>query len=72
MDPIAIFQGEVDPVVPRSQSDLLVESLCHRNIAHEYHCYAGEGHGWRRRETVEAFYQALESFLKRCTHRRFR
>jgi dipeptidyl aminopeptidase/acylaminoacyl peptidase len=63
-DPIAIFQGEIDVVVPRSQSDRVVASLQRRGIPHEYHLYAGEGHGFRKTETIEAFYQAVDKFLK--------
>jgi dipeptidyl aminopeptidase/acylaminoacyl peptidase len=64
VDPIAVFQGDSDPVVPREQSDAIVDSLRRRGVPHEYHVYAGEGHGWRKRETIEAFYQAVEAFLK--------
>ena len=35
-----------------------------RNIPHVYHLYEGEGHGWRKPETVRAFYQACEAFLR--------
>ena len=63
VDPIAVFQGEVDKVVPRDQSDEIVASLRARGVPHEYHVYAGEGHGWRRAETIEAFYGAMERFL---------
>jgi dipeptidyl aminopeptidase/acylaminoacyl peptidase len=62
--PIAVFQGEDDTVVPRSQSDAIVDSLRERGVPHVYHVYAGEGHGWRKRETIAAFYRAVEDFLK--------
>ncbi len=65
VDPLAIFQGEIDDVVPRNQSDAIAKSLKERGIPHEYHIYAGEGHGWRKSETIEAYYTALEKFLKR-------
>jgi dipeptidyl aminopeptidase/acylaminoacyl peptidase len=65
VQPLAVFQGEEDQVVPRNQSDTIVESLRRRQVPHEYHLYPGEGHGWRRRETIEAFYKALDGFLKR-------
>ncbi len=64
VDPIAIFQGDVDKVVPRNQSDAIVESLKARNVPHEYHVYEGEGHGWRRPDTVEAFYDSVLHFLQ--------
>lgn len=63
-DPIAIFQGEIDEVVPRSQSDKIVDSLRQRGVPHEYHLYPGEGHGFRKVETIEHYYQAVEKFLK--------
>ena len=62
-DPLAIFQGEVDKVVPRDQSDAIVESLVRRGIPHLYRTYEGEGHGWRKSETIQDYYEALEQFL---------
>jgi dipeptidyl aminopeptidase/acylaminoacyl peptidase len=63
-DPIALFQGDIDRVVPRAQSDEIVASLRQRNIPHEYHVFEGEGHGWRKSSTIEAFYSALDRFLR--------
>lgn len=63
-DPLAVFQGDIDRVVPREQSDSIVESLRRRGIPHEYHLYPGEGHGWRKSETVEQFYTAVIRFLR--------
>jgi dipeptidyl aminopeptidase/acylaminoacyl peptidase len=63
-DPIAVFQGSEDKVVPQAQSDSIVESLRRRNIPHEYHIYEGEGHGWRKAETIEAFYKSVDAFLR--------
>jgi dipeptidyl aminopeptidase/acylaminoacyl peptidase len=64
VDPIAVFQGEIDRVVPKEQSDSIVDSLRRRNIPHEYHVYEGEGHGWRKQETIEQFYRSVEAFLR--------
>jgi dipeptidyl aminopeptidase/acylaminoacyl peptidase len=63
-DPVAIFQGEDDKVVPRNQSDEVVASLRRRGIPHVYHLYAGEGHGFRKTETIEHFYRKVQEFLK--------
>jgi dipeptidyl aminopeptidase/acylaminoacyl peptidase len=63
--PLAVFQGEIDEVVPKNQSDAIVAALERSGTAHEYHVYPGEGHGWRKRETIVEFYNALERFLKR-------
>ncbi len=63
-DPIAVFQGDIDRVVPREQSDSIVASLRARGVPHEYHVYEGEGHGWRKSETIDQFYKSVEAFLR--------
>lgn len=63
-DPLLIFHGDADEVVPKAQSDDLVAVLRRRGVPHEYHVFAGEGHGWRKPETIEAYYNAIIAFLK--------
>jgi len=63
-DPIIVFQGEDDKVVPQNQSDEIVAALQRNGVPHEYHLYPGEGHGFRKTETIEKFYATLEKFLK--------
>ena len=63
-DPVAIFQGDEDRVVPPSQAEEIVANLKQRNVPHVYHLYKGEGHGWRRPETIAQFYKDLDAFLK--------
>lgn len=63
-DPVAIFQGEEDNVVPPSQSEAIVKALRANGVPHEYHLYPGEGHGFRMAETRRAYYQAIERFLQ--------
>lgn len=63
-DPVAIFQGEIDVVVPRKQSDEVASSLQRRGVPHIYHVYPGEGHGFRKAETIDHFYRAVEQFLR--------
>lgn len=62
-DPIAIFQGEIDPVVPRRQSDEIVANLQRRGIPHVYHVFPGEGHGFRQPESIQRYYAAVAEFL---------
>ncbi len=62
-DPVAIFQGEEDKVVPPSQSEEIVKALKANGVPHEYHLYPGEGHGFRKSETRRAYYKAIERFL---------
>jgi len=63
-DPVIIFQGGDDRVVPRAQSDEIVASLQRRGVPHEYHLYPGEGHGFRKVETIEHFYKSVDRFLR--------
>ncbi len=63
-DPIALFQGEDDQVVRRNQSDELVAVLQKRGVPYIYHVYPGEGHGFRKSETIIHYYAAVEKFLK--------
>jgi dipeptidyl aminopeptidase/acylaminoacyl peptidase len=63
--PMLIFQGEIDNVVPKKQSDDIVAALQRNGVPHEYHLYASEGHGWRKSETIEHFYRTLDAFLKK-------
>jgi dipeptidyl aminopeptidase/acylaminoacyl peptidase len=62
-DPIAIFQGEDDKVVPKSQAEEIVEALKRNGVQFEYHLYPGEGHGFRKIETIENYYKAIDKFL---------
>lgn len=63
VDPLIVFQGTDDVVVPQDQSDSIVASLKRRGVPHEYHLFEGEGHGWRKPETIEAYYNRIERFL---------
>jgi len=65
VDPVLIFQGTEDKVVPKEQSDLIVAALRARRVPHEYIVFEGEGHGWRKPETIEAYYEAILRFLNR-------
>jgi dipeptidyl aminopeptidase/acylaminoacyl peptidase len=62
-DPVILFQGADDEVVPKAQSDQIVAALRARGVPHAYHVYAGEGHGWRNAETIEHYYKTALAFL---------
>ncbi|MEE3371015.1 MAG: S9 family peptidase [Planctomycetota bacterium] len=63
--PLAVFQGELDRVVPRNQSDRIAATLQKNGVPHVYHVYPEEGHGWRQAATIEHFFQELDSFLRK-------
>jgi dipeptidyl aminopeptidase/acylaminoacyl peptidase len=63
-DALAIYQGEKDKIVPRWQSDKLAQSLEKRAVEHIYHVYEGEGHGFRKTETIEHLYKTIDEFLR--------
>lgn len=58
--PLLLLQGADDAVVPPSQSEAIRDALAARGVAHAYVLYEGEGHGFRRAETI---IHALESEL---------
>lgn len=64
VDPIAIFQGTEDRVVPPDQSEAIVASLRARGVTHEYHLYEGEEHGFRNPATIRRFYEHVDRFLR--------
>jgi dipeptidyl aminopeptidase/acylaminoacyl peptidase len=64
-DPVAVFQGGKDPIVPPDQAEQIVSALRKNGVPHEYHLYPEEGHGFKRAETVEDFYQKTLAFLEK-------
>ncbi|ALJ21022.1 prolyl oligopeptidase family serine peptidase [Microbacterium sp. No. 7] len=58
--PLLLLQGDEDAVVPPSQAEAIRDALAARGVPHAYVLYAGEGHGFRRAETIV---HALESEL---------
>ncbi len=63
-DPLAIFQGSADKVVPPEQSERMVERLRANRVPHVYRLYEGEGHGFRKVETLKDYYETAERFLR--------
>ena len=60
--PMLVLQGADDEVVPPAQSELIVEALGERRIPHAYLLFEGEGHGFRKAESVIASLEAELSF----------
>jgi dipeptidyl aminopeptidase/acylaminoacyl peptidase len=60
--PMLVLQGTEDDVVPPSQAEMIVEALREREIPHAYLLFEGEGHGFRRAETLVRAREAELSF----------
>lgn len=58
--PLLLLQGDEDAVVPPAQAEAIRDALVAQGVPHAYVLYAGEGHGFRRTETIV---HALESEL---------
>lgn len=63
--PLIVFQGLDDRVVPPIQSEMIVQALRERGVECEYHAYEGEGHGFRRAETIEHQLTSELAFYRR-------
>ena len=63
-DPVALFHGDSDKVVSPTQSEQIYERLTQRGIPCTLKIYAGEGHGFRKPETLADFYQSMLDFLE--------
>ena len=63
-DPMAVFQGKEDKVVPPDQAEEIVKVLRQKGIPHIYRLYDGEGHGWRKSETIIDYLEQTERFLQ--------
>ncbi|MBN1440328.1 MAG: S9 family peptidase [Anaerolineales bacterium] len=64
-DPLAVFQGEEDTAVPPGQSEEIVRALMRSGVPHLYRRFPGEGHGWRKAETIVSYYTEVQEFLSR-------
>lgn len=63
-DPLLVFQGTEDQVVPKNQSDAIVDALKARGVTHEYHVYEGEGHGFGKPDNIRHYFQTILKFLQ--------
>lgn len=62
-DPIAVFQGGRDPIVPHNQADQIIQALKENQVPHLYILYPEEGHGFKNAKNIENFYAKSLDFL---------
>ncbi len=60
--PVIVMQGLDDHVVPPNQAQAIVDALARRGVPHSYLTFEGEGHGFRKAETIRRALEAELSF----------
>lgn len=63
-DPMLIFQGDEDPVVPKAHSEIVVKALQQNSIPYIYRVYQGEGHGFKKIANIVDMYHTIDNALK--------
>ena len=63
--PMLILQGADDAVVPPTQAQTMAEAVAAKGLEVELIVFEGEGHGFRRAETLERALQAELAFYQR-------
>ena len=63
--PLLLLQGDDDRVVNAERTSAFADARRDAGGIVEYHMYAGEGHGWRRTETVADELARIGTFLSR-------
>jgi dipeptidyl aminopeptidase/acylaminoacyl peptidase len=63
--PMLVLQGDADKRVPPAQSEAMVKALEEAGKTVEYKSYEGEGHGWRKVDTIRDYIMRMEKFLTR-------
>jgi dipeptidyl aminopeptidase/acylaminoacyl peptidase len=61
--PVVFFQGQEDKVVPPDQTRRMAAALRERGVRAEVHEFVGEGHGFRKLETLIAVLEAELAFV---------
>ncbi len=66
--PVLLLQGSDDRVVPANQAEEMADAARAKDLPVALVIYPGEGHGFRRAETIKASYEAQLSFLGQIFH----
>ena len=62
--PTVFFQGAEDKVVPKAQTEAMVEALQARGVPVAYHLFEGEAHGFRDGDNIKAALEAELEFYR--------
>ncbi len=62
-DPVALFHGQDDVVVPVEQSEGVAAALRRGGVPHVFKTYPGEGHSFREASTQQDYYNTVLAFL---------
>ena len=62
--PSPLSRSVIDTATHRGNSECIVERLRANRVPHVYRLYEGEGHGFRKAETLVEYYQTVERFLR--------
>jgi dipeptidyl aminopeptidase/acylaminoacyl peptidase len=62
--PVILFQGLDDRTVPPSQAVAMRDALTERGVPVTYQAFAGEGHGFRKAETVQRVLEMELAFYR--------
>jgi dipeptidyl aminopeptidase/acylaminoacyl peptidase len=65
---LILLQGDDDPVVPPAQSQLMFDVVRNQGLPTALLRFAGEGHGFRRAETLKRALEAELDFVARVFH----
>jgi dipeptidyl aminopeptidase/acylaminoacyl peptidase len=63
--PVLLLHGSDDDTVPAGQSAEMADALRRAGTPVERHVYEGEGHGWRRADTLADDFARVDDFLAR-------
>ena len=63
--PIVFFQGSEDRVVPKEQTETIVEALRQRGVPVAFHLFDGEAHGFRVSENIRRALEAELAFYRK-------
>ena len=64
-DPLLLFHGSEDRVVPPEQTGQISAALLQQAVPCQYKIYEGEGHGFKKAETIRNVFDITEQFLQK-------